>query len=80
MRTLSKLQSNSHYQVKEIQPDRLLKDLAEDVWAQCREKLMEKIRQWKFGGKFLASRYFSGTFQVSNSELLRDTIFKFAAF
>ena len=28
----------------------------------------------EFGGKFLASRYFSGTFQVSNSELLRDTI------
>ena len=31
-------------------------------------------------GNFLASRYFSGTLQVSNSELLRDTIFKFAAF
>ena len=40
----------------------------------------KKIRWWKFGGKFLASRYFSKTFQVSNSELLRDTIFKFAAF
>ena len=40
----------------------------------------KKIRWWKFGGKFVASRYFSGTFQVSNSELLRDTIFKFAAF
>ena len=59
--------------MKEIQPDHLLEDLAEDV---CREKLTEK----KFGGKFFASRYFSGTFQVSNSELLRDTIFMFAAF
>ena len=28
----------------------------------------------------MASQIFSGTFQVSNSELLRDTIFKFAAF
>ena len=31
-------------------------------------------------GVFFASLYFSGSFQVSNSELLRDTIFKFAAF
>ena len=40
----------------------------------------KKIRCWKFGGKRFASRYFGGTFQVSNAELLRDTIFKFAVF
>ena len=39
--------------MKEIQPDHLLEDPAEDVSPQCREKLMEK----KFVGENLAGNF-----------------------
>ena len=66
--------------MKEIKPDHLLEGLAEDVSSMLIVVNGKKIRCWKFGGKLFASRYFDEIFQVSNSELLRDTIFKFAVF
>ena len=66
--------------MKEIKPGHLLEGLAEDVSSILIEVDEKKIRCWKFGGKLFASRYFGGTFQVSNSELLRDTVSEFAVF
>ena len=63
--------------MKETKPNLLLEGLAEDVSSMRMEK---KFVAEKFGGKLFASRYFGGTFQISNAELLRDTIFKFAVF
>ena len=65
--------------MKEIKPDHLLEGLAEDVSSMLIEvdgkNLLLKI--WR---ETFCFTLFGGTFQVSNFELLRDTIFKFAVF
>ena len=62
--------------MKEIKPDHLLEGLAEDV-----SSMLIVVNGKKFVAEHLAGNFLlHETFQASNSELLRDTIFKFAVF
>ena len=66
--------------MKVIKPNLLLEGLAGDVSLMLREDDGKKFVAENLAGNVLLHAIFCGTFQVSNSKLLRDTIFTFPVF